>query len=183
MTEAGYIPGALYIISSFYRQNELGKRNAFFFLAAGIGSATSGLWAYAIFPLGVSRPQMKGWQWMWLIEGLMTVFVAMVFILLLPASPHDPRSVARISIFSSRERDVLVGRVVAEEAAKKEADRRLNLKEILKTLGNWRIWPHMLIAIAGIAPGAVLMLYAPALIQSFRFDSKSTESRTLICQL
>ena len=172
VTECGYIPGALYILSSFYKRSEIGKRNSFFFLGNGIASATSGLLAYGILPLGRSHPQMKGWMWVFVIEGSMTVFVAVLLLLLLPASPQDPIAVSRFSIFTAREHQILVARVVQEDSAKRQAGRKLNVREIFGTLGNWRIWPHVLIAIALIAPTSAIGTYGPTLIKGFNFDSE-----------
>lgn len=85
VTECGYIPGklqhaapvqarltpvgSLYLISTFYKRDELAKRNSFFFLGSGLASATSGLLAYGLLPLGQKYPQLHGWQYLMIIEG------------------------------------------------------------------------------------------------------------------
>lgn len=61
--------GSLYLISTFYKRDELAKRNSFFFLGSGLASATSGLLAYGILPLGQKYPQLRGWQYLMIIEG------------------------------------------------------------------------------------------------------------------
>lgn len=56
--------GSLYVISTFYKREELAARNSVFFLGSGLASATSGLLAYALLPLGDKHPQLHGWQWL-----------------------------------------------------------------------------------------------------------------------
>jgi MFS family permease len=64
VVECGYIPGALFVISTFYKRSELAARNSTFFLGSGLASATTGLLAYGILPLGDRFPSRHGWQWM-----------------------------------------------------------------------------------------------------------------------
>lgn len=60
--------GSLYVISTFYKRSELAARNSFFFLGSGLASATTGLLAYGILPLGDRFPSRHGWQWMMISE-------------------------------------------------------------------------------------------------------------------
>lgn len=48
VTEAGFFPGALYIISTWYDRNEMGTRYAIFYMSAALAGAFSGLLAYLI---------------------------------------------------------------------------------------------------------------------------------------
>jgi hypothetical protein len=61
--------GSLYVISTFYKRSELAARNSFFFLGSGLASATTGLLAYGILPLGDRFPSRHGWQWMMISES------------------------------------------------------------------------------------------------------------------
>jgi MFS family permease len=157
VTECGYIPGSLYTLSTFYKRNELATVTAIFFLGNTLASATSGLLAYGILPLGKTHPQYHGWQWLMLIEGSMAIFVSCLIILFLPGSPSRPRPLfLPIRYFTDREEQILAHRVVLDDKAKAQTTRRLSVKEIVGTLGNWRIWPHVLMATAYISPTAAL---------------------------
>lgn len=106
----------------------------------------------------------------------MAIFIALVFMLLLPASPSNPTSLLlpKISLFTERERLILINRVVSDDKAKAQTSNRIQLKrDIVQTLLNWRQWSHYAIGLLACAPNAALPLYAPKLIQGFQFESRS----------
>lgn len=165
--------GALFIISTFYKREELAKRNAIFFVGSGLASATTGLLAYGILPLGKKHPQLYGWQWMMIIEGSMAIFVSLLFISFLPASPANPRPMfLPIRYFSERERQILVVRVVKDDKRKADQSRKITVREIIGTLSDWRKYPHVLIAMSLIPQTAAIGTYTPTLIRGFNFESE-----------
>ncbi|GAA5897685.1 hypothetical protein JCM6882_000068 [Rhodosporidiobolus microsporus] len=169
--ESGFIPGSLYTISRFYKRDELAARNAAFFLGSGLASATTGLFAYGILRLA-GRGGYAGWQWLFIIEGLLAVGVAIFFFLVLPQSPQKPTPFLfpRLNYFNERERHILAARVVHDDAQKAQSASRIGPKEVWKTVSNPRIWPHVLIAVSLIAPTSALGSYVPTLIKGFGFD-------------
>lgn len=75
VAEAGLYPGVAYYLTMWYCTNELAFRQALFFSAASIAGAFSGLLAYAIVKMdGVGG--LEGWRWIFILEGLLTVAVA-----------------------------------------------------------------------------------------------------------
>lgn len=109
----------------------------------------------------------------------MAVVVSIIFILLLPGSPAKPAPIffPKFSIFTARQRQILTARVYADDAAKRNSGERLSpRKDILGTLGNWRVWPHVVIAISLIAPTGAMGTYTPTLIQGFKFGSEFIRS-------
>lgn len=63
--EAGYIPGAVYTLSTWYTKSELAKRVAIFFFGMFGGNACSPLLASGILQLN-GRQGLTGWQWLFL---------------------------------------------------------------------------------------------------------------------
>lgn len=65
-------PGAVYLITQWYVQNQLQTRLAIFFCASALSGAFSGLLAFAIARMdGIGgRP---GWAWIFILEGFATV--------------------------------------------------------------------------------------------------------------
>jgi len=66
--EAGYIPGAAYTLSTWYKKRELAKRIAVFFFGMFAGNAISPILASGILQLSGKRG-IKGWQWLFLSES------------------------------------------------------------------------------------------------------------------
>jgi MFS family permease len=67
LCEAGYIPGGIYTLSTWYTKRELAKRVAVFFFGMFGGNAISPLLASGILKLG-GRGGIRGWQWLFFSE-------------------------------------------------------------------------------------------------------------------
>ncbi|KAK7728636.1 hypothetical protein SLS63_006497 [Diaporthe eres] len=83
--EAGFFAGAVFYLTLFYTRGELGFRIALFFGSALLAGAFSGLLAFGVFQIRDSH--VKGWMWLFIIEGGMTVIMGIVAFFWLPATP------------------------------------------------------------------------------------------------
>ncbi|KAF7558235.1 hypothetical protein G7Z17_g192 [Cylindrodendrum hubeiense] len=88
--EAGYIPGAVYTLSTWYTKRELAKRVAVLFFGMFGGNALSPVLSSGILKLDSVRG-FRGWQWLFLLEGIFTVIVSFLLLLFLPGSPDTPK--------------------------------------------------------------------------------------------
>lgn len=77
LAEAGYIPGAVYTLSTWYTKRELAKRVAILFFGMFGGNAISPLLASGILKLDNVRG-IHGWQWL---------FISMLIPLVLEVAP------------------------------------------------------------------------------------------------
>lgn len=74
LAEAGLFPGINYYLSCWYKRSEFGIRAAIFFSAAAVSGSFGGLLAAAITKMdGIGNK--KGWAWIFILEGLATIFV------------------------------------------------------------------------------------------------------------
>jgi MFS family permease len=74
--EAGFSPGAVYLISMYYKRYELQWRLSVFFAASILAGAFGGLFAYALAHMdGIGG--YRGWRWIFIIEGLLTIVVVL----------------------------------------------------------------------------------------------------------
>ncbi|KAI0175017.1 MFS transporter [Pestalotiopsis sp. NC0098] len=89
--EAAFLPGALFLISSWYRRSELGFRSAILFSASNLGSAFSGLISAGIQNSLDGARGLESWRWLFLIEGSITIFVALCAAFILPDWPSTTR--------------------------------------------------------------------------------------------
>ncbi|KIX00662.1 uncharacterized protein Z518_09727 [Rhinocladiella mackenziei CBS 650.93] len=88
--EAGFFPGAVYLISMYYKRHELQLRVNLFFCASILSGAFSGLLAYGIAHLD-GRAGYSGWRWIFIIEGAATVVIAIVSAFITPDWPHTAK--------------------------------------------------------------------------------------------
>lgn len=85
--EGGLFPGCAIYLTMFYTKQELCLRMACLFVSAATAGACGGLLAYAIGHMqGVAG--LKGWRWIFIIEGLPTVVMGVATFFLLADSPE-----------------------------------------------------------------------------------------------
>jgi len=109
---------------------------AVFYVAASLSGAFSGLLAFAIQKLD-GRSGLKGWQWIFLIEGLIPVFLALFIWKVLPNSPETA------SFLTQAERDLLVRRLAEETGSghgKVTNADKMGSKYIKAGLSDYKIW-------------------------------------------
>ncbi|KAI1842536.1 hypothetical protein JX265_012652 [Neoarthrinium moseri] len=83
--EAIFFPGALYFLSLFYNRRQFAFRTAILYSGSQLGNAFGGLFAIGILRLDGTHG-LEGWRWLFLVEGVMTTGLAIVFAFLLPNS-------------------------------------------------------------------------------------------------
>lgn len=83
LTEAGLYPGSYFILSMWYTPKELATRMAIFYGANTAAGAFGGVIAYGVGNLdGVHG--MRAWKWLFLIEGVITIFAGLSCLIFLP---------------------------------------------------------------------------------------------------
>lgn len=102
--EGGLLPGMVVYLSTMYKRNELQLRVGIFFASASLSGAFGGLLAYGIEMMeGVAG--RKGWQWVFFLEGIGTVMVALF------AFCYLPGSLETASFLTPEEREFAVARL------------------------------------------------------------------------
>lgn len=88
-------------LSHFYKRTELALRIGIFYTAASLSGAFGGLLARGLSAIGPAGG-LQGWRWIFIVEGLITVFCGLLSFLLLPNSietsnflSHDEKAHAR----------------------------------------------------------------------------------------
>ncbi|KAK7206464.1 MFS transporter [Myxozyma melibiosi] len=85
--EAVFYPGVMFYLSCWYTKYEIAKRSAIFVTGSWVSGAFSGLIAYGIMKNMDGARGLEAWRWLFLIEGVITVAVALVSIFILPELP------------------------------------------------------------------------------------------------
>ncbi|USW58360.1 Putative major facilitator superfamily, MFS transporter superfamily [Septoria linicola] len=174
--EAGYIPGATYTISNWYTRGELAKRVSIFFFGMFGGNAISPLLASGILELDGGRG-LSGWQWLFMLEGLLTILIAIVMLFCLPGSPTDPKPLIGPGYvhFSARDLEVLRTRLEQEDPERRFSQ-TIPLRLVWKTIANWRRWPHFVSTFAVFSTWSPLITYTPSIIMSLGFGRLSANA-------
>ncbi|KAK8181155.1 inner membrane transporter yfaV [Phyllosticta citribraziliensis] len=173
LAEAGYIPGACYTLSTWYTRRELARRIAVFFFGMFSGNALSPILASGILKLK-GEHGMKGWQWLFLIEGVFTIFVGLSLLFLLPGSPDTPDPLLSPGIirFKGSEREILQKRLELDDEERRGGAQGMRIppKLVWKTILHWKRWPHFLSSFAVFSTWSPLTTYTPTIIMHLGFD-------------
>ncbi|TKX25770.1 MFS transporter-like protein 31 [Elsinoe australis] len=86
--EAGYFPGAVYLLSTWYTRYEMGKRYAVFYIIGCVASAFAGILAFGLMQMnGIAGK--TGWRWIFIIEGILTCLIGVGAYVFLVSFPDD----------------------------------------------------------------------------------------------
>ncbi|KAF2489687.1 MFS general substrate transporter [Lophium mytilinum] len=164
--EAGFAPGILLILSSWYKKDEQAKRFAVYISAAVLSGAFGGILAGAITGGLDGVRGLEGWRWLFIVEGAATAFWAICshFILL-----DFPANTARLT---PRERELAISRLAADEVTSRTEDnpRLTSLQALAMALSNWRTW----LLTAGymvIVGSSTLSYFYPTLVKGLGYTS------------
>lgn len=163
VAEAVFFPGAIYYLSAWYTKTELGKRIASLYIAQQIGNAFGGLFAAAIFQLD-GHHGIRGWQWLFIIEGSATVGIGFVCAFFMPEFPHNCR------ILKPAERDLAVWRIESEAGAAEGNVKESVLQGFAKALSDPKLLLLIFCNFLSQAQGSIAN-YFPTLVASLKFSS------------
>ncbi|KAJ7109491.1 MFS general substrate transporter [Mycena epipterygia] len=135
MAEASTFVGAHFIMGSWYKESELGKRGAIFSSSAQVATIFSGVLQASIYRNLNGLHGLAGFRWLFIICGLITWPIALYGFLFFPDTPETTSA----RYFSPEERELAISRLPPKPKTK------LDLTLIRRVLGRWRIYAMCLI--------------------------------------
>ncbi|KAJ5669564.1 MFS general substrate transporter [Penicillium macrosclerotiorum] len=133
MLEAPVFAGTHFILGSWYSGPELFKRAGTWFICNPLGTMISGYLQSAAYTNLSGVGGMPGWRWLFIIDGIFTIPVALIGFWIFPGIPDSPRP------FFLSESDT----ALAKERASRAQIRRpgkLGLDVFKRSLKRWHIW-------------------------------------------
>lgn len=91
LAESAFYPGMQYVIGSWYRKDELAKRSCIFHASGSIGQMFSGYLMSAVYTLNGTNG-FQGWQWLFIINTVISVPVAIAGFFFFPDVPEITRA-------------------------------------------------------------------------------------------
>ncbi|KAH8878540.1 MFS general substrate transporter [Thozetella sp. PMI_491] len=128
--ESGFYPGIHYMLGSWYTPREIGKRAMIFWLAGSIGSLFSGFLQAAAYTNLNGVHGHAGWRWLFIIDGIITLPLAVAGYLFFPNLPQGGKK----TWWTTEEEHLLsVKRMQAIGRAGKEPWTRAKIFRILRS--------------------------------------------------
>ena len=88
MAEAGFFPGVCYYLTEWFPPEQRARAISRFYIALPLSSTVMG--SLAGWLLGLNgRLGLRGWQWLFLVEGIPPLLLSTAFYLLLPDTPKN----------------------------------------------------------------------------------------------
>ena len=75
--EAGFFPGCVYLLSTWYSRYDVHKRYSVFYLIGASASAFSGILAFGIEQMD-GLGGLSGWRWIFIVEGIISCVIALL---------------------------------------------------------------------------------------------------------
>lgn len=166
---AGMWPGMAYYLTLFYPPSRTGKRIGQYFTAAQVSAAVVGL-VSAGFQKMDGLGGLVGFQWMFLLYGLVGVIVGFSLLWWLPDRPLAPGEVAVRKGYLNwvpQPRPALTGedaRIHFEDLTRVYRRRKWNLADFWQILIDWRLWPLTLMYFGVVGVGIGVQNYATVII-------------------
>ncbi|GKT70261.1 vitamin H transporter protein [Colletotrichum tofieldiae] len=194
--EAAYKPCEVYYLSLFYTRKEMGFRVCWIGQMGFIAGAVSGLISWSVFrwngKLHVNQDptrrnsclmltSIQGWQYLFIIEGAITIAVAVFLYLFAPRSPEKCRW------FTDEDRRLAKLRL---EQDSQDQDKKFRWEDAKKQLQHWQTWAFAFLALMYGVGVASSSNFLPTLVKRLTKDATKANLYTVgpnltasVCQL
>ncbi|TGZ85687.1 putative MFS transporter [Ascodesmis nigricans] len=186
---AGMWPGMAYYLTLFYPPSQTGKRIGYYYTAAQVSAAVVGL-VSAGFQKMNGLGNLAGFQWMFLLYGLITVITGFCLLWWLPARPQAPGTEdgprAWYQRFFPRARPALKGedaKLHYEDLTRVYHSPPWTLRDLGKVMLDWRLWPLTIMYFGVVGVGIGTQTFGTLIIRSTNASLTSIELSLLFAPI
>ncbi|KIW49334.1 hypothetical protein, variant [Exophiala xenobiotica] len=181
----GFIPDTVLYITYWYKSRELPIRLSWFWTVLSTCNVLGSLLAAGILQMrGIHG--WAGWQFLFLIEGVITGAVGVASWILMPASPCQTASRfrGRKGWFNEREEKILVNRLLRDDPSKGDMHNRqaVGLERLWKCLKDYDLWPLYLIGLTTYIPPNPPQNYLAFILRQMGFSTFDANLLTIPSQ-
>ncbi|KAH7916081.1 MFS general substrate transporter [Hygrophoropsis aurantiaca] len=169
--EAAFFPGALFLLSKWYKRRELGQRTALLSCGIMISNAFGSLLASAILDTMDGKLGRAAWRWLFYIEGSLTVLVALLSMFILPDFP-----VTSSGWLSPEEYALAQLRMEEDTGAGDQEDTeqtKSHSNGLILAFSDWKVW-WMSIALTSMVVSLSFNAFFPTLTATLGYNPTIT---------
>ncbi|KAH8882022.1 MFS general substrate transporter [Thozetella sp. PMI_491] len=169
--EAGFYPTSVAYLSTFYTRFDLAVRVGIFYGQYAIAGAFSGAIAYGVFQ--IKNGSLHNWQYLFIIEGVLTCALALAAIVWLPTGPSSAwflgtedrtYAVERMRLDS----EMYVAHRYVESGIEQD---RLTRRDAIETAKDWKLWYVLFFNICASVPNTAFSVFLPLVVQGLGYSS------------
>lgn len=168
--EAAYYPGSIATLSAWYVRKELSIRTGIFYCGSMLSGAFSGLIAAGINSGLDGARGLRSWRWIFIIEGSITVAIALGAVFVLPNYP------ATTKWLTPQERALAMWRLEVDAAGEQDwvdsSSQSIfgGFKMLMKDPKNW----ILVVIVYGAASSIAINAFFPTVVATLGYDKTKT---------
>ncbi|DAA77124.1 TPA_exp: putative MFS transporter [Trichophyton benhamiae CBS 112371] len=167
LAETGMFPGCFYLMGMWYKRSEAQKRFSFFFSSTTLAGAFGGLLASGIGKMGGLRGY-NGWRWLFILEGVFTCVVAVIWFFLIPDFPED------VKWLTEEEREFIKAKL-AKDVGKAGVDAKVTFKDVISIVSDPKVLIGGFMYLGMIVPAYSYAYFAPTIIKNYGYGPIETQ--------
>ncbi|KAI9253902.1 major facilitator superfamily domain-containing protein [Phascolomyces articulosus] len=167
--EAGFWPGITYYTTLWYRPNEISSRIGVTYLAGPTSGAFGGLISAGI-QLIDTKGNLYGWQWLFLISGIISVIFGVATIFYLPSKPEtSKRFLTDEQLILIRQRLALTEEEHEEQQQEQQQKKKIfssgDLAQVKIQLMDYKVWLFCVLYFTPVMAATSLGYFIPRIVQ------------------
>lgn len=171
--EAGFFPGSLYLLSTWYVRYEVHKRFSAFYVFGTLASAISGILGYAFTQMeGVAN--IRGWRWIFIMEGVISIAIAIIGFLFLVDFPEKAHLTWRF--LNEREVKWVIDRVNRDRGD--AIPEPFNLKKFSACALDIKLWCFGLLFFCVLCNSYAIAYFLPTILGAMGFSRAESQYLT-----
>ena len=148
----------------WYKRTDAQRRFTVFYTSLILAGAFGGLLAYGIGHMdGVGGK--KGWQWIFILEGLLTAVVGILFFFFFPDFPEEAKWLTRAHVKAK----------LAVEQGNSGTERHIRPKDVVHFFKDIKVWFGGFMYFAILIPGYSYAYFAPTIIKQLGYSALKTQ--------
>jgi len=161
--EAGFFPGIILYLTYWFPGGRRAKVVALFMSAIGVANVIGAPVSGAIMQYMDGANGWRGWQWLFLLEGMPSVIIGFLVLAILPDGPKTSKWL------TAEERDLVESRIREDVADKSTHTSKHSLGDAFK---DGRVWALSVVYFCGAVAFYAVNFWMPTIIQEFGIDKK-----------
>ncbi|KAI9278175.1 major facilitator superfamily domain-containing protein [Umbelopsis sp. AD052] len=162
--EAGLWPGMAMVVSKFYKKSETGIRMGLYFFSAAVALIVSGFFS-AAFQLIDGRGNLYGWQWLFLVFGLLTVIIGVFFNFWLPSTPFEKKG-----WLTEEEKEIARHRIALDRPDLEDRP-KITIRAVIKELMDYKVYLFTIIYMCTVLISTSIQYYSQTMIIQMGYTS------------
>ncbi len=163
VAEAGFFPGIILYLTYWFPGARRAKMVALFMTAIAISNVIGSPISGGIMQFMDGVAGWRGWQWLFVLEGLPSVLVGILVFVFLPNGPKSA------NWLTAQEQDMVVQRIQEDEASKVQLGKKAHFLDAFK---DYRVWALAVVYFCGVVCFYAVNFWMPTIIQELGIDKK-----------